>query len=77
MAEAEFPLRGFHKGVRAGKQPPGTSPHVQNMRPFEPLGDRARGGQRPGMDKWSSTLVSDSGDPAPVVEIVQVTVVEE
>ena len=62
--------------MRAGKQPEGTTPHIQNMRPFEPLGDRARGGQRPGLDKWSTTLLSDSSAVSPIVEIVQVTVVE-
>ena len=73
--DIEFPLQGFHKGVRAGKQPEGTTPHIKNMRPVEPLGDRSRGGQRPAVDKWSSVLVSDAVTPSPVVEMVQVTVV--
>ncbi|KKN72408.1 hypothetical protein LCGC14_0411210 [marine sediment metagenome] len=73
--ELEFPLQGFHKGVRAGSQPEGTTPHIKNMRPVEPLGDRARGGQRPPVDKWSTILLSDSNTPSPIVEIVQVTVV--
>jgi len=68
-----FPHKGYHKGSATTSQPPGTSPHLLNVRSYDSLDDRARGGQRPGLDKWSSTNVANS---SPIIEIVQVTVVE-
>lgn len=73
--ELRFPFKGFHKGASASTQPPNTTPDSQNVRVFDSLDNRGRGGQRPGVDKWSTVLVSDSVTPSPVVEIVQVTVV--
>lgn len=68
-----FAHKGYHKGGPTTRQPAGTSPHMQNMRSYDALDDRGRGGQRPGFRKWSSTQV---GGNSPVVELVQVTVVE-
>ena len=75
IMELSFPHKGYHKGRPTTRQPPGTSPHLQNVRPYDPLDDRARGGQRPAAVKWSATQVGD-GDANPVGEMVQVTVVE-
>ena len=73
--ELNFLHKGYHKGGPTTRQPPGTSPHLQNVRPYDPLDDRARGGQRPAVVKWSTTQVSGT-IAGSVVEMVQVTVVE-
>jgi len=70
-----FPHRGYHKGAPTTAQPEGTSPRLNNVRSYDSLDDRARGGQRPGVDKWSTTQVSGVFD-SPIVEMVQVTIVE-
>jgi len=75
MAEYPFPLKGYHKGMAAQRQPEHTSPHINNMRPLDNADKRFRGGQRPGQDKWSNTLVSGVSQN-PIVEMVTVTVVE-
>lgn len=69
-----FPHKGYHKGSATVMQPAGTSPHLQNVRSYDPLDDRARGGKRPAIVKWSTTQVSDATNP--IVELVSVTVVE-
>lgn len=69
--ELLFPIRGLHKGFATEKQPQGTSLDMNNVRPYDPLGNRLRGGQRPPLDKWSaSDLVS------PIVAICSVSTVE-
>ncbi|MCP4598508.1 hypothetical protein [Neptuniibacter sp.] len=47
-----FPIKGQHKGGVTSLLPPLTSNDMNNMRPYDTLDDRARGGQRPGLDKW-------------------------
>ena len=49
-----FPLRGIHKGVATVAQPEGTTFDCKNVRAYDSLEKRARGGQRPGMDKWGA-----------------------
>ena len=73
--ELNFPHNGYHKGSATTRQPPGTSPHLQNVRSYDQLDDRARGGQRPPVRKWSTTLVSGVATN-PVVDMVQVEVTE-
>lgn len=50
--ELFFPFKGIHKGFLFEKQVPGTAPDLRNMRPYDSIGNRIRGGQRPGLDKW-------------------------
>ena len=71
--ELLFPFKGKHKGLPASKQPTGTSPDLQNVRPYDTLDDRGRGGQRPGMDKKFSQQIG--GTAYPIVAIISVTVV--
>jgi len=40
MAEIYFPIKGLHKGIRPGAQPEGTSPDLNNVRPYDVLGNR-------------------------------------
>jgi hypothetical protein len=69
-----FPFKGYHKGFATQNQPEGTSPHLLNVRPYDSLDDRARGGKRPASVKWSTTQVCDVASP--IVEIVSITVVD-
>ena len=47
-----FPFKGIDKGRAAHQQSPETSANMNNMRLFDTLDNRARGGQRPALDKW-------------------------
>ncbi len=49
-----FPLQGVDKGRATSEQPIATSPDMNNMRLYDTLDNRARGGQRPGLDKWGA-----------------------
>lgn len=49
-----FPLKGLHKGFPTVQQPDGTTFSCSNVRVFDCLDSRARGGQRPGLDKWGA-----------------------
>jgi len=69
-----FPHKGYHKGSATTQQPVGTSPHLLNARSYDSLDDRARGGKRPAVRKWSTTRVASEANP--IVEMVAVTVVE-
>jgi hypothetical protein len=67
-----FPLKGIHKGVLPGEQPEHTASVMQNVRPY--YKGRLRGGQRPGLAKWSDTQIG--GVEQPVVAVCSVSVVE-
>jgi len=69
----DFPFNGIDKGRAASNQANGTSPHMKNVRPYDVQEDKARGGQRPGLDKAYNQRIG--GQNAPIVEIVSVTVV--
>ncbi len=43
-----FPHLGLVEGLPSGDQQAGTSPSLQNVRPFDIVDERIRGGQRPG-----------------------------
>jgi len=49
-----FPKKGLDKGRAACEQDVDTSPDMNNMRLYDVLEHRARGGQRPGLDKWGN-----------------------
>ena len=68
-----FPLSGINKGRAASDQPFLTSPYLRNVRPYDTLSNKARGGQRPGLSKRYSQLVG--GETAPIVAMCQITVV--
>lgn len=70
--EFEFPRLGLYKGGAVSKQPPLTSPSLNNVRPSDTNDGRVRGGQRPGLDKWGNgTQVG--GSDQPVVAIISVS----
>ncbi len=69
-----FPFEGVDKGRAASNQSPTTSPDMRNMRVYDVLGNRARGGQRPGLGKLYSEQIGNA--PVPISLIASVTVVE-
>lgn len=68
-----FPFKGLHRGGPHGAQPDGTSPNLQNVRPY--YGGRIRGGQRDGKLKWGNGD-QIGGSEQPVVAICSVSAVE-
>ena len=69
-----FPLQGIDLGRATSEQPIATSPDLNNVRPYDTLGNRARGGQRPGLDKLYSQQIG--GTNFPIVAMCSVTVVD-
>jgi hypothetical protein len=68
--ELGFPLGGLHEGLAAERQPPTTSPQLQNVRPYDVSEERARGGQRPALVKAYDTQI---GGEYPVLHISTIT----
>jgi hypothetical protein len=68
-----FPLLGKDVNYAASTRPDLTSSDMNNVRPFDVLEERARGGQRPGMRK---VYTQDIGSGTPVVKMTQITTVE-
>lgn len=69
-----FPVRGIDRSRVPEAQPEGTSPDMNNMRLFDVADGRLRGGQRPGLSKWSTDVIG--GAEQPVVAIISVSSVE-
>ena len=69
-----FPSEGIDKGQNTSKQSPTTSPDMNNVRLYDVLDNRARGGQRPGLDKWGAG-VQIGGAFQPVVAMCTVSTV--
>ncbi len=67
-----FPSGGINKGRATFEQPKETSPDMNNMRLYDTLDNRARGGQRPGLDKWGAGTQIGSAEQ-PVVCMVTVS----
>ena len=66
-----FPLKGIHKGFGTVSQPSNTTPNAVNVCPYDPLDDRARGGQRPGYDKWGNgDQIGASDQPVVAIEVI-------
>ncbi len=50
----QFPLFGLNKGRAASTQPFATASNMNNVRLYDVLDKRARGGQRPGLTEWGN-----------------------
>ena len=61
--ELMFPLKGLDKNWSNAAQPPLTSPDLLNVRPQDVSEKRARGGQRPGLVKWSDDRIGGAEQP--------------
>ncbi len=73
----KFPIRGINKSRLPDEQPESTSPDMNNVRPFDVLDDRVRGGQRPGMKKrYSERVTVLATGPGLIVAMCEVSVVE-
>lgn len=70
---APFPFLGIDRGRATIDQPPLTAYNMKNVRLYDTLGNRARGGQRPGLNKRYTQQIA--GVAGPVVAICSVTVV--
>lgn len=57
-ADLEFPALGLFVVSEYGGQPPGTTPVGTNVRFYEPLSMRGRGGCRPGLSRYISSTVA-------------------
>lgn len=69
--QIQFPLLGINKGVATSKQLYATSFLMDNMRPYDVLDNRARGGQRPGLTAWGNEdLIGDSNQPVVAMCVV-------
>ena len=55
-----FPVKGVHKVVGFDFQPPGTAPDAMNVRGFDTLRARLRGGRRPGLSKYLDSQINGS-----------------
>lgn len=71
--DLQFPLQGEDRGRTTSQQPFLTSPDIKNMRPYDTLGNRVRGGQRPGLAKRFNQQIG--GDTKPIVAMCSVTVI--
>lgn len=68
--EILFPVLGLHEGAAYKDQPPLTTPSCLNVVDRDPVTDRERGAQRPGLTKYNASQVSGSNA---VVEGLSVT----
>ncbi len=66
----KFPLGGLNRRFSIQRQPPFTTPRCLEMRPFDPLEERERGGSRPGLTSYPFDL----GETEPVNLLTSVTV---
>jgi len=72
--EFQFPILGLNKGEAFDRQPGMTSDYLKNVRPYDVLENRRRGGQRPGLDKRFDERIG--GDTAPIVALLEISVLE-
>ncbi len=67
----QFPLLGLNLGRAASDQPFATSFAMSNMRLYDVLNKRARGGKRPGQTPWGDgDLIGGSNQPVVAVIVV-------
>lgn len=74
MKKITFPFQGLNENQSFENQPKGTSPTVLNVRAYDALQNRVRGGQRPGLSKWGDG--DDIGSTNAVIAITSVTFME-
>lgn len=53
-----FPVKGLHEGVGYDFQPEGTTPDALNVRGYDPIKNRLRGGRRAGLDKYFPSQIN-------------------
>lgn len=66
-----FPLLGLNKGRVTSQQPFATASRMLNIRLYDVLDNRARGGQRPGLTAWGNgDLIGGSNQPVVAMCVV-------
>ena len=69
--EIPFPILGVNKGRVTTKQPFATVSDMNNMRMYDVLDTRARGGQRPGKTGWGNKdLIGGNNQPVVAMCVV-------
>ena len=66
-----FPILGLHEGVGYDIQPPGTTASALNVRGYDSLKQRLRGGRRPGLSKWHADQINGSAAIQLMEKVVQ------
>ena len=72
--ELYFPAGGLNRRAGYQSQPPYTTPDALNVRPFDPIEGRERGGSRPGLVKSFETQF---GGGEPIQAMAAVTVADD
>jgi hypothetical protein len=66
-----FPLLGVNKGLATSKQPFATAPDMLNVRLYDVLDNKARGGKRAGQALWGNgDLIGGSSQPVVAMCVV-------
>lgn len=75
MPQLQFPFMGKDTGRSAAQQPQLTAPDMKNVRVYDVLANRARGGQRPGLNKlYSEQIATFAGAIVAICSVTTVTV---
>lgn len=69
--EYTFPVGGLDNSVSVQRQPPYTTPDAKNVRPFDVISGRGRGGTRPGLDLSHYTQMGN-GNPVRLLNAINV-----
>lgn len=65
-----FPIAGLNTTCEFSRQPPDTTPAGVNVRTYETITDRARGGSRPGLTQFIPQLVNGVTNPIQMLNIL-------
>ncbi|MFP3386030.1 hypothetical protein, partial [Tritonibacter sp. SIMBA_163] len=65
-----FPVQGIDENSPYGVQPPTTTPDALNVRSYDALERRNRGGQRTGIGRWSATRPSGGSSQIQLLDTI-------
>jgi hypothetical protein len=69
--EFAFPVRGKNEAFPVSETPQVTSGALLNVRPFDAIANRMRGGKRPGLNKWGAgTQIGSATQPVVAMCVV-------
>ena len=66
-----FPFKGVHKGIAVERQEDMYSAYLSNVRPYDVLENKARGGQRPGLEKLFAANLN-----GPVIAMCEIEIMD-
>ena len=75
QVQFQFPINGIDRNWAASGQPNLTTYDCMNVRPYDVIANRSRGGQRPGLDKWGNGD-QIGGATSPIVALCSITFIE-